>query len=144
MYCKRKLFSLVTHPTRLEVSPCQTIPEIFCFFLCYKTVYSFISYSLYFFGSYWTWKVCSRQWRMLVRNKTWIQFLSLLSSVILSCIFLLYQSFSLRLQLFFLNLIKLCPFHLDTIPFHTEQESQLTGCRCPQGFQGDGHQCEGA
>ena len=23
------------------------------------------------------------------------------------------------------------------------QDSEVTGCKCPQGFQGDGHKCEG-
>lgn len=28
-------------------------------------------------------------------------------------------------------------------PLMVEQESDLTGCRCPPGFTGDGQKCEG-
>ena len=32
----------------------------------------------------------------------------------------------------------LLTFFVDTI-----QDSEVTGCQCPHGFQGDGHKCEG-
>jgi len=33
---------------------------------------------------------------------------------------------------------------LTHCPCSYQQESQLSGCRCPPGFHGDGHTCEGA
>lgn len=92
----------------------------------------------------------NKQWWLLVRHKEWQQFLGLFSSVTLfvshtasSCqtsllIFLLPVSWPLcdlemtsNIKVYFLFVC----FSIQT--------SELSGCSCPEGFHGNGHNCDG-
>lgn len=90
-------------------------------------LYALDAYFFSLIGSFWACKVRNEQWRLLVRNQKWNNFFSLLSSVPSSRLFC-YP---------FLTSIMLI-FFVDNI-----QDSEVAGCKCPHGFHGDGHKCEG-